>query len=499
MAYLTSYEYDIFISYAHADNKRKWVDNFCKYLKDLLAIPYGDNIIKIWKDETLTSNQLFNKEIPNALNKSALFISLLSNNYLKSKYCLKELEWFCQHVKNKGESLSYGKNYSRVIHLLMADISKHRWPVEFQGKLGVPFYDENYMNFPLQPDEKRFDTACKKLCSAIAKILEAMKNNEQNLSVDQSDPTNESQHSIEAHPQKVFLASTSDSLKHYVKRMRKVFHEKNIYVFDSIPPPYNADEHEKKARHNIKESTLCLHLLNEYDGEEIDGDSTFQTYPLKQLDIAEEEKKDPKDQLIWLPKKLDYSLIDSDTYQDRLIKLENDDRVIRTNTTEMSEISKIVIKELEARKKSKEKIITNTSYFVDTHINDLLLATSLHNHLVQHQFLSYFSARNDESDPLKQFDNCLSKANTLLIVYGKVNVKWVIARLFEAMKIITIQEYPVHKTIVFMLPPQKKTTELKEKLKFFKNIQMINNSNSEDILPDNFQKIITSNQQGMPS
>ncbi|KPA09463.1 hypothetical protein MHK_010295 [Candidatus Magnetomorum sp. HK-1] len=507
MAYVSSYEYDIFISYAHDDNASGWVDSFYEYLKKTLITVFGKKQpINIWIDSSLDGNQMFNEAICNTLEKSALFISLMSKNYLESDYCKKELDWFCEHVHKKGENLCHGQSHHRIIHGLLVNIPPDDWPDALKGKAGFCFYDENFCEssgLSLDLEDVRFRNVFRKLIDGIYKTLTAMKKNENNDLFKQAEPdkkstlNNESSHNTEREFSKIFLASTSETLDKYIKRTRKELNKKGIPFFDPVPPPYDAENHEKDARKYISESSLCVHLIGEYPGKEIDDDSTGQTYPLKQLAIADEAKKD---QLIWIPKSIDYDDIDDIAYRDHLKKLENDSRVIRTQPLD---IPKIIIQRFEAintQKIKSDSVTSKPSILVDTHIKDLYLAASLNNHLIQHELFSQFCPWDNTSDPLQQFEKCLSQTNILVIVYGQVDEKWVMERLSDATKLILIKKYPVHKRFVFVVPPKKKTSDLKERLDcFLTGIQMVDNSDSEKILPQNLSKIINATQTGGPS
>jgi len=184
MAYLSAFKYDIFISYARDDNTLKWVDRFHDYLKNMLLSVLGKKQpIYIWRDTALGGNQVFDEAIQNTVKDSALFLTLLSNNYLESMYCLKELDWFCQHLDNKGERQSHGDSHSRIIHALLAKIAPNRWPKVLKGKTGFQFYDidscDGPVVFPLNANDPKFDNACRNLVIGIFNVLEAMKKNEQ--------------------------------------------------------------------------------------------------------------------------------------------------------------------------------------------------------------------------------------------------------------------------------------------------------------------------------
>ncbi|MBS0498259.1 MAG: toll/interleukin-1 receptor domain-containing protein [Proteobacteria bacterium] len=93
-------QYDVFISYAHADNgipqnaatTTGWVD----YLADNLNV--GPNVLKkrIFIDKTLQPGDEFSDSLIEKVRNSTLLVIFLSQNYAKSAWCGKELMHFVQ-------------------------------------------------------------------------------------------------------------------------------------------------------------------------------------------------------------------------------------------------------------------------------------------------------------------------------------------------------------------------------------------------------------------
>ena len=94
-AFVSGFQYDIFISYAHVDNLEGWVDRFHTNLKIKLAQRFGRmDRVQIWFDPQLTGDALFDDVIRNRINNCALFLALNSNGYNESEYCQQEVIWF---------------------------------------------------------------------------------------------------------------------------------------------------------------------------------------------------------------------------------------------------------------------------------------------------------------------------------------------------------------------------------------------------------------------
>src|SRR5262249_49122228 len=86
MAYVPGYEHDFFVSYASVDNKpvspdgRGWVDALMGMLVDELARKLGRReAFKHWMDaQDLRGNHEAENHIPQQVNRSALFVAILS-------------------------------------------------------------------------------------------------------------------------------------------------------------------------------------------------------------------------------------------------------------------------------------------------------------------------------------------------------------------------------------------------------------------------------------
>ena len=98
MAYLPGFANDIFISYARLDNQplgsqRGWVDAFSEALSVRLGQLLGEHP-RIWRDAHLSVNDVFADETANAISHSAILLCLVSPSYVRSDWCLRELETF---------------------------------------------------------------------------------------------------------------------------------------------------------------------------------------------------------------------------------------------------------------------------------------------------------------------------------------------------------------------------------------------------------------------
>ena len=102
---------DIFISYAHIDdesliqNQKGWISEFHRALDIRLAQLLGRRLV-IWRDDSLQGNDVFDKQIVDQFSKVAIMISIITPRYVKSDWCIKEVDEF-YNTRSQLNFLSY--------------------------------------------------------------------------------------------------------------------------------------------------------------------------------------------------------------------------------------------------------------------------------------------------------------------------------------------------------------------------------------------------------
>ena len=89
MAYVPGFQSDVFVSYAHGDD-REWIVRFVRLLENTLDRRLGTKT-EIWIDEDDNrKSRDFSKEIPGSVKTSGVFLLLPSPTYIRSAYCVDE-------------------------------------------------------------------------------------------------------------------------------------------------------------------------------------------------------------------------------------------------------------------------------------------------------------------------------------------------------------------------------------------------------------------------
>src|SRR5512143_3261203 len=111
-AYVTGFDYDVFVSYAHVDNVKLgedeaapgWVHNLVNDLRTLLPQQLGRSEWgSVWIDHRrLVGNEPLTPDIQQAVSHSATLVVILSEGYLQSDWCRQERELFLQMAQRSG-------------------------------------------------------------------------------------------------------------------------------------------------------------------------------------------------------------------------------------------------------------------------------------------------------------------------------------------------------------------------------------------------------------
>ncbi|HET6181618.1 MAG TPA: toll/interleukin-1 receptor domain-containing protein [Candidatus Sulfotelmatobacter sp.] len=175
MAYVPGYENDIFVSYAHGDD-RDWIGHLTERLKGELKRRLGAEPT-LWIDnEALPKSRDFRDQIPASVEDSALFVLFASPSYLRSEYSVgHECRAFeatlpIRRTRFSGTEFTYSQFALRCL-LVPIDNNEH-WEL-FPGLTDISFCD-GAGTFPLGSHE--FETALRQLVAELILLLKRMRN-----------------------------------------------------------------------------------------------------------------------------------------------------------------------------------------------------------------------------------------------------------------------------------------------------------------------------------
>jgi hypothetical protein len=490
MAFISGFKYDIFISYAHVDNiafsekKEGWIEQFYKILDLMLAQRFGrTDVVKIWWDSrNLDGSVIFDDSIKNGINDSAIMICLNSPGYMASPYCKKELDCFYTRVQKEKPGLKVGDR-SRIFNVLLNNIPFGEWPKELSGTSGFPFHDSKEMSDfgdKFDPSSTEFRTQMQNIRDAVWNLLKDFAATI-NTPVPPSPGSQLETKGNDAFT--IYLGEVADTLRTPRKRMITELEKKGYNLISGVPPPDEAEAHEKATRNALQKADLSIHLLDEFAGREITGTPDI-CYPQKQTELALDSEVS---QMIWMPAETDFSVIDDEKYKLFLQSLEKggptkkEFEFIRGAKSTLTQEIIACAEQVKARQLQIKPVTDKVSVLLDTHFNDQIYALDLSKIFLENQIQPFINPQ--EGDPGKNLNllgDRLSQVKKLIFLYGNTSKEWVMERVSAALRLIINNRYPVEDFYIYLAPPHKEDDNLSINQRFLK-VNVVNYSETPNI------------------
>ena len=119
MGYLSDFDEDVFISYAHNDDdsypqeQRGWVAQLDEDLKKRIAVFLDGKKPSVWRDPDIRPNEDFEQKISTRLARTATLLSIISPSFFQRNWCIRELEEFA-NLAEKTFGVQVDEEKSRI-------------------------------------------------------------------------------------------------------------------------------------------------------------------------------------------------------------------------------------------------------------------------------------------------------------------------------------------------------------------------------------------------
>ena len=296
---------DVFISYAHVDNKplqegqKGWVEEFHKALEVRVLQWLGrtDGELKVWRDRKLAGNDAFAEEIARQLEAVRVLVSVLSPRYVNSEWCTREVREFCQAAERGGGIVF--DNKSRLFKVVKMPVPRERVPEPLQPLLGYEFFREEdgrprelhemfgadaKIQFWLKLDDLAYD---------VANLLQLMAVAPDDGAPGQDRPV-------------VYLASCTGDLGEEQAGMRAELEGSGYPVVPGRPPPLTSAELEAQVRRELERASLAVILVGRVYGLVPEG-GTLSLAEVEDALASERSRTGAISRLIWTPPGLEPS------------------------------------------------------------------------------------------------------------------------------------------------------------------------------------------------
>lgn len=312
MSYIPGFRNDIYISYVHMDNTSLgkgpgWIDYFHKALEVRVSQMLGEEI-SIGRDLKSTDNGKLDE---NVLTETALLVCLVSPAYVRSKYCLRELQQFMHSTSDVVPLESEG--HTRVFKVLKSPIPFEAQPEYLSRLLGYEFYAEEpttgrireFRQIPRQEVDVRF---WERLDALAHDIIHQLRQLQSLVSSDQQHTERESSSELQPlsvietnqvqRQLKVFLCHSSDD-KAQVRSLSKFLQSQGVAPWldeEMLLPGQLWEDEIHKAVQNSDAIIVCLSTNS------ISKRGYAQKEIRKAIDVAEEQ---PEGAIFLIPARLE--------------------------------------------------------------------------------------------------------------------------------------------------------------------------------------------------
>ncbi|MFN5168759.1 MAG: hypothetical protein ACK5DD_03990 [Cyclobacteriaceae bacterium] len=320
---LPGFEYDIFVSYRHNDNKYdEWVTEFVAKLnqeldatlKDKLSIFFDRN-----PNEGLQEMHHVDQSINNKI-KSLIFIPIISQTYCDTKAFAWKYEFKVfkaeseQDVIGRMVKLPSGNVGSRILPVKIHEIDQEDTRLledELSGALrSIDFiYRDAGVNRPLRPVDDEIGSGrvlyrnqINKLANAIKEIIQGikLKNRGETARVPEHDltarqiipntfttslPSAIKVQVIDRQRPTVYLAWTSSDLKEQREELAIILQKAGFNVLPSTDCPADDAEFKRRVAEDLAKSTCSLHMLGTEFGRRFEVESDV-SFPQHQLELV---------------------------------------------------------------------------------------------------------------------------------------------------------------------------------------------------------------------
>ena len=273
---------DVFISYAHIDDQpltegqKGWITQFHRVLEVRLGQLLGEKP-NIWRDQKIQGNDIFDEKIMNAFKGAKVMISIMSPRYMKSEWCLRELNEFYREATESG-GIQVGDR-SRLFKVVKTpvdpeEIPEHLPPV-LQSIIGFEFFD--------------FDA------DLAYEICGLLKNYGGGGAAEVEAPE------ISADAQTIFLAATTTDVQQERDRIKRELVERGHRVLPESNLPLVGPEMCDFLRDTLKQCDLSVHMVGARYGM-IPEEADRSVADLQNQIAAELSRESGMERIIWLPR-----------------------------------------------------------------------------------------------------------------------------------------------------------------------------------------------------
>jgi hypothetical protein len=251
-------EDQIFISYAHIDNEpltaddEGWVTMLHRMLEVRLAQLLGERP-QIWRDPQMAGNAPITGTLLERLTRSTYLIPVLSPRYVKSEWCVRELETFFSRYNEPR----------RIFKVVKTDIPQEQHPAPVRDSLSYVFYRVDPDTGRLREFRPRSPSTAEDF---VAQIDDLAFDLQRQMSEAGQPAAGDTAAEDGVEGLTVYLAQTTYSLQQQRDEIRRELLEHGYRVLPDGDLPLTHDDLVTKVDAALDRSALAIHLIGDAYG-----------------------------------------------------------------------------------------------------------------------------------------------------------------------------------------------------------------------------------------
>jgi hypothetical protein len=439
MSFLPEFEDDIFISYAHIDDRpltegqKGWISSFHHALETRLAQLLCPDPA-VWRDPKLQGNDIFEDKLIKRIPKIAVLISVISPRYIGSEWCMKEMREFYRVAEQRRGIRIEDK--SPIFKVVKTFVPAGSQPPEIQGLLGYEFYQvekqtgrTRELNPDVDPDAiKSYWRKLEDLAQDIHQLLQGLKQS-------QNDPATQKSQDPSI---TVYLAETTFDLRDERDSIRRELQQRGYTVLPDAPLPSNAADFQNVVREYLKRSRLSIHLIGENYGDIPRTETRSLVYLQNELAAGQSSGPDFS-RLIWMPVELKATDVRQQEFIEYLQRNSAAQQGAELLQTNLEELKQVIQDKLTAKKEVTPAPVTPGSsphIYLICDREDFAAIAPLRNYLYDLGYEPILpSFEGSETELREEHKDNLLLCDACLIYYGASNEFWLRSKLRDLQKI----------------------------------------------------------------
>jgi TIR domain len=440
MAY-TSYKYDVFISYARADDikddaDKGWVEQLYEKLRDLLPQRLAGNEAVIFFDrEKVKSNDQLDR-LQSAAQSSAVFLAVVSDAYAARDWTRRELDAFISH--NEWQTADQTRLFA--IECLEPS-NRAALPVPLNTHIGKPFWKKiGGAPMPLEPGEQDYRACLVSLAVDIAETLKAIRDAGEKKAPAPSP----------AKGPRVLLAQTTEDLDDARAKLQSYLAQFDIAVLPEMEYPQGGKEFSAAFLEDLAQASLFVQLLSGSPGRHprdlLEGYSRFQFNAAKAKGVPIMQWHSPELQVT----------ADSIADEEHRKLLGGEDVIVETLESFKERVKKKATEKPPAPAPAARGDLS--SYvFIDADQEDLAVAGQIADELCRESLASGVPVLEGAPEDVQEsVEGGILQCDVLALVYGQSSAQWVDRHWLKYIKLRRRREAPPRALIeIWLVPPEK--------------------------------------------